>query len=210
MHDPTVPIAPRQFTASIFAAVALFLTGQSAAETTEKGATHFATIVLLVLVHVLVIATIILMIVVVINILRRETDSLERLLLSASVAAGFLAYTASRALGISIPTLMSSSLATSSPFGIAALGVVFPSAAGTFVAWFCLRMIKKHLDIATRGALLLTTFIITMFCDVYAALAGEIGVTNGRYALPNITFVLGIVVYTIFTYRRDDKTEKAI
>jgi len=158
--------------------------------------------VLLLLVHLLIIGTILLLIGVAVGVVVDETSSLERIILSSSLSAGFLAYTAARALGISIPSLLAQSLATSNPFGVAALGLIIPSMCGTFIAWFGLRMMKKDEDVAKRVSLVLGTFIITMFADVYAAMAGEIGLSQGKFALPNITFVLGMVFYTIFTYRR--------
>ena len=171
------------------------------ADATEVG---IATKAILVLVHVLVIATVLLIVHVCWSTVRSETERLERLLLIASIAAGFLAYSAARAIGLSIPALMASSLQTSSPFGIAALGVTFPSLAGVFVAWFCIRMMKRDHDIARRAALLLSVFIVTMFADVYVALAEDIGLTNPKLALPNVTFVLGMVLYIIFTFKRPE------
>ena len=171
------------------------------ADATEVG---IATKAILVLVHALVIATILLIVHVCWSMVRSETEPLERLLLIASIAAGFLAYAAARALGLSIPALMASSFQTSSPFGIAALGVTFPSLAGVFVAWFCIRMMKRDHDVARRAALLLSVFIVTMFADMYVALAKDIGLTNPKLALPNVTFVLGMVLYIIFTFKRPE------
>lgn len=172
------------------------------ASTSDSPAQKIATPVLLALVHVLIVGTVFLMIGVAISVISKESNDFERIILGASLATGFLIYVAARALGISIPSVMARSIATANPFGIAAMGLVFPSICGTAVAWFCLRMMKKDEDIAKRVALLLTTLIITMFSDVYIALAPDMGLTNGKYALPNVTFVLGVTIYTIFTYRR--------
>jgi hypothetical protein len=61
---------------------------------------------------------------------------------------------------------------------------------------------KKDADVGKRVALLFSAFMFTMFADVYATLAGEISASDGKFGLPNSTFVLGVVLYTIFGYRR--------
>lgn len=154
------------------------------------------------LVHLLVIAAIGAMLCFLWYVVINNPDVIERLLRVAAFGAGLLAYVGAKALGISIPELMASALAVVKPLSFSFLGVVFPGLAGTFVAWFCLRLMKKDDNVAARGLVLFSAFFFTMFADTYANLAPQTASsTSVDLVLPNITFVLGIVLYTIFKYK---------
>lgn len=156
---------------------------------------------LVVLVHLLVIASICAMLFFLRYVILKNPDAVERLLRVAAFGAGLLAYVGAKALGISIPELMASSLAVAAPLSIGFLGVVFPALAGTFVAWFCLRLMHKDDNVAARGLVLFSAFFFTMFADTYAQMAPQATSTSADLVLPNITFVLGVVLYTIFKYK---------
>lgn len=154
------------------------------------------------LVHLLVIAAIGAMLVFLWSVVVNNPDVIERLLRVAAFGAGLLAYVGAKALGVSIPELMASALAVVKPLSFGFLGVVFPGLAGTFVAWFCLRLMKKDDNVAARGLVLFSAFFFTMFADTYANLAPQTASsTSVDLMLPNITFVLGVVLYTIFKYK---------
>lgn len=158
-------------------------------------------LLLVVLVHLLVIASIGAMLFFLRYVILKNPDAVERLLRVAAFGAGLLAYVGAKALGISIPELMASSLAVAAPLSIGFLGVVFPALAGTFVAWFCLRLMHKDDNVAARGLVLFSAFFFTMFADTYAQMAPQATSTSADLVLPNITFVLGVVLYTIFKYK---------
>lgn len=158
-------------------------------------------LLLFVLVQVLVVAAIGAMIVFLYKVIINDPDVIERLLRVAAFGAGLLVYVGAKALGISIPELMISALAVAKPVSFGFLGVVFPALAGTFVAWFCLRLMRKDDDVAARGLVLFSAFFFTMFADTYANMATQATSTNVDLVLPNITFVLGVVLYTIFNYK---------
>lgn len=158
-------------------------------------------LLLVVLVHLLVIASICAMLFFLRYVILKNPDSVERLLRVAAFGSGLLAYVGAKALGVSIPELMASSLAVAAPLSVGFLGVVFPALAGTFVAWFCLRLMHKDDNVAARGLVLFSAFFFTMFADTYAQMAPQATSTSADLVLPNITFVLGVVLYTIFKYK---------
>jgi hypothetical protein len=68
---------------------------------------------------------------------------------------------------------------------------------------------KKDDDIATRGLVLFSALIFTMFADSYAASVNGLSSESIRLLLPNATFVIGIIVYSVFTYKRGALAEDA-
>jgi hypothetical protein len=126
-------------------------------------------------------------------------DSSERLTRISALVAGLLIYLVGRAFDISIPDLMASSLEQAHPVIEALLGFVVPFITGSFVSWFCIQMMRSSSEIASRGLILFSTLMFTMFVDTYATLALKANPGDLKFALPNITFVLGIILIRIFT-----------
>jgi len=125
---------------------------------------------------------------------------------------GFLIYFGSTAVGLSIPSLMLQAISTTHPASIGVFGGVAPAAAGIIVAWYCLRTLKKSEELGLRLLVLLSTFIIVLFGDVYvASLANKELSPQGLNVslLPNLTFTIGICLYIIFRYLPGGDTRKA-
>ena len=131
------------------------------------------------------------------DIVLRETH-VERLVRGVSVATGLLTYSAANAYGLSIPSLMASSINDVGPYLFTAVGVALPLGVGAFVAFICTSLMKNNPMVGTRAILLISTFVFAMFTDVYATLAGSITTGQGKYGLPNSMFVLGLALYVIF------------
>lgn len=165
-------------------------------------------LLLFVLVNLLVLAALGATLVFLKNVILSNPDSIEKLLRGAAFGSGLLIYVASKAMGMSIPELMGSALAVAAPLSFGFLGVVFPAVIGTFVAWYCLRLINQDDNKAARILVLFSAFFFTMFADTYASMATQAATsTSVDLILPNITFVLSVVLYTIFKY--ESKSAKA-
>jgi|SRR5829696_3997762 len=139
---------------------------------------------------------------------RFQTEVVIRLI---AALTGFLIYFGSQAVGLSIPSLMLAALSTTNPVSIGIFGAVAPASAGIVVAWYCLRVIKKSEELGLRLLVLLSTFIIVLFGDVYvASLANREFTQQGLNVslLPNLTFTIGICLYIIFRYIPGSDTRK--
>ncbi len=132
---------------------------------------------------------------------------LEKIIRLTALTTGFLIYVGAKAVGISIPQLMLGGISTTNPLTVGLLGVIFPSFLGTIVAWYCLKNLNKSEDIAARLIILITSFIVVMFGDVYVESYSNGTHFNGLNVslLPNLTFTVGLSLYVIFKFRRDEK-----
>ena len=162
--------------------------------------------IFVVFIHALVLAAIIGMAFFLVHVIKDDHDATERLLRIVAFSAGLLSYLAAKAYGIAIPTLMASALDITKPLTLGFFGAILPSMAGTFVAWFCLRLMKNNQDVGKRGLVLFASFIFTMFSDSYTTIASKITPSQSANGLPNMTFVLGIILYIIFKYERNGFT----
>ena len=161
-----------------------------------------------VLTHVLIVAGILAIIYLVAYMIFSPKDGIESAVRSSAFATGFLIYYGSKALGLSIPSLIITSLMITNPFTIGLFGILIPSLTGYFVAWYCIRNIKKNDNIAARLIILIITFIIVMFSDVYITTYGvpKIGEdVLDIMLLPNLTFTIALSLYVILRYKRKEQ-----
>ncbi|GEM_PF-2806865 len=159
-----------------------------------------------ILTHILVIVGIISVFYFIGYMIHRIDSILEKIIRITALSTGLLIYVGAKAIGISIPNLMIGGLGTLHPLSIGILGVIFPSFIGTFVAWYCIKNLNKHEDLAARLIILITTFIVVMFSDVYVASYSSNARIEGLNLslLPNLTFTVGLSLYVIFKFRSDE------
>ena len=131
-------------------------------------------------------------------------DRLERNMRLLALSVGFVTFLGARAVGINVPDLLAAALANITPVRLAIAGVVLPSGAGVFTAWFLLRGLQKRdtRDKLVRLTVMLTTFTTVLFADVYAELALRPLANSSRpdaspHLLPNLAFFLGLSLYVV-------------
>ena len=129
-------------------------------------------------------------------------DTVERILRTSALTTGFLIYYGSKLVGLSIPSFMIKAISTLNPFTIGFFGIIFPGFIGTIVAWYCVKNINKHEDVAARTVILITTFIVVLFGDVYSVTFQFGHGYINEILLPNLTFTIGLCLYLIFKYKR--------
>lgn len=163
--------------------------------------------IFIVLTHAVILAGMLGIFYFVYRLIQNDKELLENVIRTAAALTGFLIYFGSKAIGISIPTFMMSSVATTNPYTFGFMTIIAPSAAGVFVAWYTIKSIRQSEDLASRVVILITTFILVMFADVYAATYQvELDRSETMKALvPNLTFTVAICLYLIFRYQRPKK-----
>ena len=161
-----------------------------------------------ILTHILIVTSIMAIIYLVAHMILSPDDGIENTIRSSAFATGFLIYYGSKAIGLSVPSLIIKSLILTNPFTIGLFGILMPSLTGYFVAWYCIRNINKNDNIAARLIILIITFIIVLFSDVYITTYGI--AKNGPTMLditllPNLTFTISLSLYVILRYKRQEQ-----
>ena len=128
----------------------------------------------------------------------------ERIVRGIAMTAGTFAYLASKALGISLPTLILEAVAQGKWFSFLLIGAVIPALAGFFLTRYIMSCMRKHDAIAVRVMIMLSALVFVMFGDVYVAAAGEAKLLDLRPLLPNVTFLLTMMCYIVLEYRPKD------
>lgn len=120
-----------------------------------------------------------------------------------SVVTGFLIYFGSKAVGISIPELMLSAIATTNTLLISMVGILIPGVIGAIVGWYCVRAIQSHFEVAIRVLAIVATFVLVLFGDAYAAASASNIISKqgiNLSLLPNLTFIIGLALYFTLKY----------
>jgi len=126
----------------------------------------------------------------------RSDTQMEKLMRTLSLTTALLIFFGARAAGFSIADFMGRALGLPSLW-FALVGVAFPSGVGCFLAWYILQAAKKHDAIAMRVLLLVSTFIVVEFGEVYLVAIGKAGLPVGRDFMPNISFTVGLGLYLV-------------
>jgi hypothetical protein len=137
-------------------------------------------------------------------ILRFSYHQHEKIMRALAAAAGLLIYVGSKSVGVSIPRLIYESLETTVPISVGILGVAIPSMSGFLIAWYVVRFLNSadavRNVVGMRVLSLIMTFVFFLYCDSYVATYGQEKSKDLIYLLPNITFVLSVLLYSIFKY----------
>jgi hypothetical protein len=134
---------------------------------------------------------------------------LERLIRVPSIIAGFLIYFMTRAIGWSFPNLIIQSFVDKGAVSFGLIGIVLPAVFGALLAWASLDALKhKEQLLAGRVVILVVTFMLTLFIDVYVAVFSfSTKVALDVNLLPNLSFLIGICLFLIFSKSRDTTKE---
>ena len=155
-------------------------------------------IILNVLTHSIIIFGIVLMLGFIIAMIAKGHPNMEKLIRGIALIAGFLIYFTIRAIGISIPTWIVEALQHGKMM-FAVAGLLVPSVFGIVITWACLDAWRRKNDLSARLVILISTFILFLFTDVYVAVFRL--TTNARLdinLLPNLAFVIGLSLFIVF------------
>ncbi len=129
----------------------------------------------------------------------------ERIVRGLALTAGAFAYLASKAIGISLPTLVMQSVEAGKWLSFITIGAIIPSLAGFFLIRYIMSCMRKHDAIAIRVMIMMASLVLVMFADVYITAAGQAKLDDLRPLLPNVTFLLTMMCYVVFEYQPKDK-----
>jgi len=139
-----------------------------------------------------------------VRVIRETPTSEEKLLRVFALIAGFILFLGSKATVQDVPTLLLAAIATLRPIQFPIIGSLIPVGAGALAAWFLIRSIEKDKGGSrfTYLVLMLGTFIVVLFADIYA-ISWKSPKENGynQELLANLSFTIGLLLYILFGRR---------
>ena len=123
-----------------------------------------------------------------------DSNLMERVLRFGMLFSGALVVLGAQASGLSFAQLIANSLNSSGAAPVIT-GVVVPGATGIAVGLFLIRSAQASGIVAIRVMILVGMLATAQFAELYANALAKHGVALGSSVLPNISFVVGILLY---------------
>lgn len=139
------------------------------------------------------------------SIIRSAPSDAEKILRASSFTTGLLIFFGAEALGVPISLIIINSLTISHPFTFGLINVILPSSLGILVSWYFIRTLKRSSNIATRIMILVGTFTIFLFGNVYFQALRLEGFSFQKSLLPNLSFTIAIPLYAITKYDPEER-----
>jgi hypothetical protein len=134
-----------------------------------------------------------------------DPDRRERALRVAALAAGALVAVSAQVGGVSYSAFIVDSLANGGgPSAATAFAAsTVPAIGGVGLGWFLVRTYRRSTRIGTRVLGFIGMLATTGFVAIYAQATQTKGVILGAAALPNVSFVVGVILTIVFTFDPD-------
>jgi hypothetical protein len=138
-----------------------------------------------------------------------DTDRREERWLRVGMAlCGPLVILGAQAGGLTIAEFMVNALESASP-GFIAASIAAHGGLGAGLGWYLTRSMKRSNDIAVRIMAFIGTLTATEFIEMYALAVKSSGIGLGRAVIPDVSFVVGVILYVALTYNPMKKTQRA-
>jgi hypothetical protein len=126
----------------------------------------------------------------------------ERAMRAFAFFAGALVVLGAQASGVGFAQYAVKSLAGVRPAGggVKFLVTIIPGGAGVAMGWYITRAWKKHEVIAFRFLAFVGMLAATAFAVIYAQAFHVKGVRLGAAILPNVAFVVGLILYMMIKF----------
>ncbi len=166
------------------------------------------TLALNIFLHVLLIGSLLLFLWVIVAGALAEPDPWERTLRLAAIVAGALVALGAQAAGVSFATFTVEALAgaRAPSAGAALVSAVIPALVGVGLGFFLVRTINRSSRIARRAMGFLAMLIGVAFAALYAQITQTNGLIIGAAAIPNVSFVVGVILTVVFTWDPDARS----
>ncbi|WP_433065642.1 hypothetical protein [Dactylosporangium sp. CS-033363] len=134
-----------------------------------------------------------------------DPDRRERVLRIAALAAGALVVLGAQSAGVTYAAFVVDALAGArGPSAAAAVAAaLIPALAGAGLGFFLVRTYKRSTRIGARVLGFVGMLAATAFVGIYAEATHTRGVILGAAALPNVSFVVGVILTIVFAFDPD-------
>lgn len=153
--------------------------------------------------------TLLMFVVLLVDMVVRATDTRERLMRSLALIGGAIIALGAEASGVSFADYTIDTLTGARPGGevFKAFAAIVPGGIGAFFAWYFVRVMRRSADMGLRLMSFLGMLTVISFAVVFAEATSTNGVMLGAAAIPNASFVVGLIFGVVaFTPTADDAT----
>jgi hypothetical protein len=152
--------------------------------------------------HLLLIGTILALLVGIVLVAFRKVSPMERLIRTFAMVAGVLVAFGANAAGVDFARFSLSALEAVTPEGTLTATLV-PGAAGIAIGTYLVRSYRKSRDLGVRVMSFLGMLAVASFMQVYAVVTDTKGFFLGAAAIPNVAFVVGIILSIVLQFNED-------
>lgn len=179
------------------------VTGTGSVDIPESAVANVLTTVLNVLLDITLAATLLLFLVILILMVVAERDRDERFMRALALVAGALLALGAQAAGVSYASYAVDALAGTGPGGEAVklLSIIIPGGVAAAFGWFFMRAMRRSTAMGLRWMSFLGMLTVVTFGVVFAQATETQGVFLGAAAIPNTSFVLGLI-FSVLAFRR--------
>jgi hypothetical protein len=123
---------------------------------------------------------------------------------SCAAVAGLLLYLGSKALGLSVPVFLLHAITMGGAYLTGLVGALAPAAVGFAVAWWVCGYFnswtKRRNVIGMRVLALVMSMVFFLYTDTYVAAFSAAHPAGWELLLPNLVFVLAVLLYAVFKF----------
>lgn len=177
--------------------------GRSSVDIPQSAVSNTLTTVLNVLLDVILAATLVLFLVLLIALVALEPDREERFMRSLALVAGALVALGAQAAGVGFANYAVDALAGTGPGGesVKLLSIVIPGGVAAAFGWFFMRAMRQSTAMGLRWMSFLGMLTVVSFTVIFAEATNTQGVFLGATAIPNTSFVVGLI-FSVLAFRR--------
>ena len=133
-----------------------------------------------------------------------SSSTQERIMRAIAATCGMLLYLGAKALGLSLPMFLLGALTQGGAYLTGFLGALMPALLGFVVAMYCChyfnsRNARKNV-IGMRLLSLMMMVAFFLYSDAYLLAVDASHAGDFKLLLPNLTFVLAVLLYAVFKY----------
>lgn len=178
-------------------------TGAGSVDIPESAVSSALTTVLNIALDAILAGTLLLFLVVLVGMVVTERDRDERFMRSLALVAGALVALGAQAAGISYASYAVDALAGTGPGGSAVkfLSIVIPGGIAAAFGWFFMRAMRHSTAMGLRWMSFLGMLTVVTFGVIFAQATETQGVFLGAAAIPNTSFVVGLI-FSVLAFRR--------
>jgi hypothetical protein len=137
-------------------------------------------------------------------------DRFERLIRFGALFAGAMIVIGANAAGLSFAEFIVEAVSTNRPAGAAAkiVAAAVPAGLGVGLGCYLTNSMRRNRNVAIRVMALVGMLAATQFAEIYATAFTEHGPNVGAAAIPNLAFVVGIILWLVLNYDPNKRTTR--